>query len=1135
MSLSKLTASPFHKPSPFEFPRPPPSPPETNSDTVAAGIGVLPSAGALHDYGSPDTTNPLRKSSSIPYHNSGFRESKDRATQRTSKPLIIVIPPSTLIHEHGLGQTASNGPYHRVSHGVVMPLFPSIFGQLTAIAREFNFPSTSGLCLYLHFVEGEVTTTPRISDDSWQTLWAYLSEPSPPNGRRALIAGKIEFDIDLRLARWYSVWVSSLHREISDYAGHYYPSTAPSMIHFRADSRATVADRRSYDDDGGENIHQQSAPITRHVPRKLSLVERFDVSSSRPDIKPTPRVLENPPEKIPSGSQILSTIVQEDEPKTAKQDLKIRVKSWREGAVVTPTHLAASGQTSLDPANLPNHLFLETLVSSPTADEVELKLEDYTWSVSSLGPPSFGDVSPPPCSLAPSVHLANRLEGSVCTTPSAHSSSGPLNDEIYWPASPFTHSVHLASRLEGSFCSTPSICTSSGPSDHEAHWPSSPFLRIPSPDIAQRMYEAIPDTPTTATSWGALLSYPPSPRCASPNPSLDLGERSMSLEFGPPKVYPRSDATSGSLDGVQTGSDIWGGKPWSHIWPYNDGHASRASPIRHRPSIVETHKLTEDKAVVQSAFGYPYLTIYKPLYPHLDIYPSPPCTLRSAFEANSEDWTVYPHNLDHLYPCIGLSQENIVRDMEDYPLFNLYPSITQIASSHSAAYMSPDSFSEIPHLPGYPTFNIYPAVYPYFNLYPDIHNGGGLSSVDPRDYSHFETYPALADEIDHDKDEMSLATTPPPSYPYFNLYPSMYPYVEIYPIAYFPRKDVPGPSLPRNGDRPNERVSAYPYFNLYPSLYPYFDLYPAPYGSRSMLDPSPGRKPNNDKESLSPVLCAGYPSFRLYTSVYPNFDLYPGPYWSMKDVSLRGDANALPALNIRTGYPSFNLYSSIYPFFDLYPTTGSAVQPPPPVNVAPQPKYPHFKLYPAVYPNFDLYLPLPNAPVVQSQRMTRSGSRLTHLELHAMVMMERSFGPIDPTNGLREKSYQIPMTEEDEGVRQLPRSSSLRASGTGKLPLTTKPGVNTPVQTIETIFSSKTSTPRESRPSSILESSNSRAFRGSPVRTASLRRESLVLQRVRAFDNNYENPLEIHKETVSRFPKPPKVPPAPLPMERGRQ
>lgn len=163
---------------------------------------------------------------------------------------------------------------------------------------------------------------------------------------------------------------------------------------------------------------------------------------------------------------------------------------------------------------------------------------------------------------------------------------------------------------------------------------------------------------------------------------------------------------------------------------------------------------------------------------------------------------------------------------------------------------------------------------------------------------------------------------------------------------------------------------------------------------------------------------------------------------------------------------------------------------------------------PAVYPNFDLYLPLPNAPIVQSQRVTRSSSRLTHLELHAMVMIEKSFGPIDPTNGLREKSYQIPVTKEGEGVGTVGKlpGSSRQTPGTRKPTLTTKSGTDL-VRTIhpldETTFSSKISTHWEvSRPSSIHEPSNSRAFRGSHVRTTSLKRDSLVLQRVKAFDNN---------------------------------
>ena len=162
----------------------------------------------------------------------------------------------------------------------------------------------------------------------------------------------------------------------------------------------------------------------------------------------------------------------------------------------------------------------------------------------------------------------------------------------------------------------------------------------------------------------------------------------------------------------------------------------------------------------------------------------------------------------------------------------------------------------------------------------------------------------------------------------------------------------------------------------------------------------------------------------------------------------------------------------------------------------------------AVYPNFDLYPPLPNAPVLQSQRMTRSTSRLTHLELHAMVMMERSFGPIDPKNGLRERIYQIPVTLEDEDAGILAKlpDSSFRASGTQK-PLTVKPGTTNLVRTFrsfdETTLSSGISTHWEvSRPSSI--PSTSTIFHGSPIRTTPARPDSLVLQRVKAFDNNCE-------------------------------
>jgi len=72
-----------------------------------------------------------------------------------------------------------------------------MIAQLAAIAREFNFPSTSGLCLYLRHVEDGLTLKPRISDDSWPSIWSYLSDPSGgPDEPRSLISGKVEFDID---------------------------------------------------------------------------------------------------------------------------------------------------------------------------------------------------------------------------------------------------------------------------------------------------------------------------------------------------------------------------------------------------------------------------------------------------------------------------------------------------------------------------------------------------------------------------------------------------------------------------------------------------------------------------------------------------------------------------------------------------------------------------------------------------------------------------------------------------------------------------------------------------------------------------------------------------------------------------
>lgn len=540
-----------------------------------------------------------------------------------------------------------------------------MFGQLTAIAREFNFPSTSGLCLYFYYTEDGFTLTPRISDDSWQSLWGHLSDPPLPNERRPLISGKIEFDIDHRLARWYGPWVSTIHREVSD-ASQHYPYTAPSHGHFRGESRTTTTDGRIFDDDTGENsaIQQHSAPVTRHAPRKLSLVERFESPSARPDIKPTPRALGTPPEYFPSSSQVLSPIVQEDEPKSARQDLNSRVKSWRASAQLSPTPLAATGQTSLEPPNLPNSMALD-----PTHEvEVEeLNMEDFTWSISSAGPQSPGEVSPVSWVRVPSVHLDSRLEGSVCTTPSIQTSCGPPDYGLLSFSSVESlrvSSPDIAHRFYENRPETPLTATTWGA---PLSYPPSPMpmLRVASPDIAQRFYENAPGTPMTATSWGAPLSYPPSPLCLSPVPSLDLGERSVfddvQRQFNHRLISP-SQANS-SLLSIQPWSQVWpytehsqatsklassadakdaaaplnaeiSTRPWSHVWPYTEhgqaaamptffAHHSNPNTVKdsliwphvwpyNSPHSVSQGEVTSSMASSTShhwTFGYPYINI----------------------------------------------------------------------------------------------------------------------------------------------------------------------------------------------------------------------------------------------------------------------------------------------------------------------------------------------------------------------------------------------------------------------------------------------------------------------------------------------------------------------------------------------
>jgi hypothetical protein len=204
-----------------------------------------------------------------------------------------------------------------------------MYGQLTAIARQFNFPSTLGLCLYLQISDGGISATPRISDDSWQFLWGHLLDGSDPITRPhgLPIGGRIEFDIDMNKARWYTSWIAASRRDAMEQV----PLTrTPSMSHSQGDSRTLCVDEQIGDEQQRSPlVIQQTPKSSRHIPKKLSLLSR-----------PASRSRTVSPEFVEAQiTSTLSPIMQHDEPQTAKQDLEKRVNSWRVNTSIAPTSL----------------------------------------------------------------------------------------------------------------------------------------------------------------------------------------------------------------------------------------------------------------------------------------------------------------------------------------------------------------------------------------------------------------------------------------------------------------------------------------------------------------------------------------------------------------------------------------------------------------------------------------------------------------------------------------------------------------------------------------------------------------------------------------------------------------------------
>ncbi|KAG8747550.1 hypothetical protein FRC10_000686 [Ceratobasidium sp. 414] len=402
-----------------------------------------------------------------------------------------------------------------------------LFAQLTAVAKEFSLPSTTGLCLYLHLPD--TPTTPRITDDAWPLLWGrhfHADDSALPLGLP--VAGRVEFDIDIPNARWYPMWFAHVSRQ----------ELVPDL------ARAIPPSPRGAGRDLSPN---ESTRALKSVPRPLALVPR-DEPVVQVDSTPSPA----PSPSRPSIS------------KPASKETVEKVRRW--SALVTPdpalrvNPLPTQPTTAEESTALPSTDETPAPLSTETPEDEPLNLEDFQWSVTSAGPPSpTSSCATSASSRVVSIHLLERNEGSVLLTPTTATSWGApsvsdvesdLNLNLGWRV----RSPDIGERAEGSVLLTPSTATSWGaPLSYPptpAQWIAMQEL-VRSPDLGERAEGSVLLTPSTATTWGAPLSYPPTPAqwyaMQQYVRSPDAGERaegsvlltpSTATTWGAPETYP---------------------------------------------------------------------------------------------------------------------------------------------------------------------------------------------------------------------------------------------------------------------------------------------------------------------------------------------------------------------------------------------------------------------------------------------------------------------------------------------------------------------------------------------------------------------------------------------------------------------
>ncbi|KIY49213.1 hypothetical protein FISHEDRAFT_72558 [Fistulina hepatica ATCC 64428] len=933
--MSRIPGQPFHTaPASFVFPsrRQPDS-----GDAIARSTDPDP-------FEYPHTQNcNYRKVSSLGYHNTDVKQSQERTVQRCCKAFVVVVPPSSLLLEHSrLGHTLSSGPPHRLAQGILLPLFPTIYGQLTAIAKEFNFPSTTGLCLYLHVSDNGISASPRISDDSWPLIWGHVFEPNFVSSLQARTTRSYQF-LDTRLARWFSQPtrepassrqlsgdILSLRKESADVPSSVF-SAAPSLYHTHEGSMSHREAESRTSLWGDDPARQPVNSRHRHAPRMLSLVDKVERRGNHwPRRSVTGNAtIASPPELLSSlgapfvmardaspvldieGSATTIRLIDEPHPRTLASSLDHKVRSWRASSIVMdePTEDVVPESERTPPV----------VVLEP------LDLEEFSWSVSSLGPPTPIHVELDDGYDNESLDLGHRAQGSVALTATTATSWGP---------------VHLPTPPPG-------------------------IERYPTPDIAHRMIEDSPLTPLTA-SYGISPSLFSSTVVTASAGHSELDTQSLKSPLEAHIVAVKLSASGFSVTESHFLVNIHA--PWYGVWPYFQATMAQllSDDVKegHSPS-VPWHGV------------WPYMQVEKlETFTARDIEILVAVKQSSSSEVESNELTVSDEPWSGVWPCFHADVLETVLSGE--PWFGVWPYTQVIVETPDVDDLSLTKpwFGMWPYMhfkdvsisvtskrlsifcgvsASYPTFSLYPPVYPDIVLYPPQLSVVSAASVQSSESTQpggilwFGTGPYTKIV----QTSLSIPCDPSTGYPVFNLYPPIYPYIVPYPPALtLAVSSSPSPSE----DIPITLWSGYPTFNLYPPIYPHIVPYPPTLTLAISSSPSPS-------EDIPTALWSGYPVFNLYPPIYPHIIPYP-PVLTLAVSSPPSPSENIP-ITLWSGYPTFNLYPPIYPHIVPYPPmlTLALLSSPSPsegISIAPCSGYPVFNLYIPItlwngYPVFNLY------------------------------------------------------------------------------------------------------------------------------------------------------------------------------------